>query len=155
MTSIVTARIPASKSRACGLTVVIHLLHVGVSGSPAFISFHPGPSCFSACKKYRPSVQHLASLVVTTASPAEPVKPVMNSLLASHGARYSEESAPCQLCGIATPPWIQMFPVIVQQDSRASSEGMTLSLSVVILDQRPDSRGSLCVKSMVNHELSE
>lgn len=66
--------------------------HVGVSVSPAFINVHPTPNSFSAWRKYRPSVQHLASVVVTIANPAEPVKPVMNSRLASQGARYSEES---------------------------------------------------------------
>ena len=61
--------------------------------------------------------------MATTASPAEPVKPVMNSLLASHGARYSDESGHQSVqCGHLTR-------MVVKQDSRASSEGITLMIS--------------------------
>ncbi len=55
-------------------------------------STYPSPSSFSACRKYRPSVQHSAVSFVITAQPADPVKDVMYARRESHGARYSDAS---------------------------------------------------------------
>jgi hypothetical protein len=147
------ASIPTLEPRATSCTVQLifhmrrgrhtvdnHLDHVGVSGNPAFINVHPGPSSFPACRKYRPSVQHLASSRVITARPAEPVKPVMYSLLASQGARYSDES-------VCRQP---LLPTYVGH-SRASSEGTTLIVSFLSYHH---TRNLLCLQVVLLHELS-
>jgi len=68
--------------------------HSGGSATPASpdrMSVHSSRlSCFSACRKYRPSVQRRAPCArVTTAVPAEPVKRVSHSRRPSEGAGYS------------------------------------------------------------------
>jgi hypothetical protein len=56
-----------------------HSCHVGTSGMPCFSSSQLLSSWCSAWLKYRPSVAKAAFSLVTTAHPAEPVKPVRYS----------------------------------------------------------------------------
>lgn len=52
----------------------------------------------TTCRKYRPSVHSAATLAVTTAVPAEPVKRLMNWRRASQSGAYSLCNAHMQLC---------------------------------------------------------
>ena len=64
---------------------------VGTPSSRIFISLIPLPaSCAAACTKYRPSVHRQASSMVTTAVPADPVKPVRNFLHLKNSPTYSD-----------------------------------------------------------------
>ena len=71
-----------------------HFEMLGVSSKPSFISTKPVPSsCSAAAMKYLESVQRAASLRVTTAVPAEPLKPDIHSRHFQWSGTYSP------LCG--------------------------------------------------------
>mmetsp|Transcript_4120 Transcript_4120/g.13573 ORF Transcript_4120/g.13573 Transcript_4120/m.13573 type:complete len:327 (+) Transcript_4120:1397-2377(+) len=77
-----------------GASLASHSSTSGTPGSFSFINTHSVPaSCLAACTKYRPSVHRSAWVGVTSAVPADPVKPVSHSLRWSSLATYSEECA--------------------------------------------------------------
>ena len=76
---------------ACAAT---HSSRSGTPGSCDFISVHSVPfSCSAAWTKYRPSVHSSAASAVTSAVPAEPVKPVSHERRLSASSTYSDECA--------------------------------------------------------------
>ena len=64
---------------------------VGTPSSPILKSVTVLPSsCAAACTKYLPSVQRPASFIVTTATPADPVNPVIYFLAVKCSPTYSD-----------------------------------------------------------------
>mmetsp|Transcript_13639 Transcript_13639/g.42166 ORF Transcript_13639/g.42166 Transcript_13639/m.42166 type:complete len:401 (-) Transcript_13639:783-1985(-) len=88
--SMPTAPWPPALRADAPSAVPNHSATPSAPGAPALTISQPGPSSFDAWSQYRPSVQHRARSFVTTAVPAEPVKPLTNARRSKHGATYSD-----------------------------------------------------------------
>lgn len=76
---LTTAQHTSHKSTCAPYRGSYHSCHVGTPSIPRFSSSQLLSSCLEAWLKYRPSVDRAALSSDTTAVPAEPVKPEMNS----------------------------------------------------------------------------
>ena len=99
------------------------------------------------CKKYRPSVHISAFEAVTSAVPADPVKPVSHSLLLSWSATYSLWCASCVSTRYAETPRCCM--ISRSRRSRVDAEAEAGEAAPVSPFDSPSIRAFFCAEGMV------